>query len=87
MSSFEQIPLARPVIGREEEELVLEVLRSGRLSLVREEQTPRSVLGGQPLPGSASSNGADEEVAVAADEDDLAAEGEGLEEDGEAGIA
>jgi perosamine synthetase len=27
------IPLAQPVIGREEEELVLEVLRSGRLSL------------------------------------------------------
>ena len=29
----ETIPLAQPVIGREEEELVLEVLRSGRLSL------------------------------------------------------
>ena len=31
--SFEPIPLARPVIGDEEEALVLEVLRSGRLSL------------------------------------------------------
>lgn len=29
----EEIPLARPVIGREEEERVLEVLRSGQLSL------------------------------------------------------
>jgi perosamine synthetase len=29
----EQIPLARPELGRREEELVLEVLRSGRLSL------------------------------------------------------
>lgn len=29
----EQIPLARPVIGEREEQLVLEVLRSGRLSL------------------------------------------------------
>jgi perosamine synthetase len=29
----ETIPLARPVLGRREEELVLEVLRSGRLSL------------------------------------------------------
>jgi dTDP-4-amino-4,6-dideoxygalactose transaminase len=29
----EQLPLARPVIGAREEELVLEVLRSGRLSL------------------------------------------------------
>jgi len=33
MSEFEQIPLARPEIGTREEELVLEVLRSGRLSL------------------------------------------------------
>jgi perosamine synthetase len=33
MSLTETIPLARPVIGREEEDLVLEVLRSGRLSL------------------------------------------------------
>jgi perosamine synthetase len=31
--SDEPIPLARPVLGREEEERVLEVLRSGRLSL------------------------------------------------------
>jgi perosamine synthetase len=30
---MEQIPLAKPVIGEREEELVLEVLRSGRLSL------------------------------------------------------
>jgi perosamine synthetase len=30
---FEPIPLARPELGRREEELVLEVLRSGRLSL------------------------------------------------------
>jgi perosamine synthetase len=33
VSSFGEIPLARPVIGPEEEQLVLEVLRSGRLSL------------------------------------------------------
>jgi dTDP-4-amino-4,6-dideoxygalactose transaminase len=33
MSDGEQIPLARPEIGAREEELVLEVLRSGRLSL------------------------------------------------------
>jgi perosamine synthetase len=32
-ASTEQIPLAQPVIGEREEELVLEVLRSGRLSL------------------------------------------------------
>ena len=31
--TIEQIPLAKPVIGEREEELVLEVLRSGRLSL------------------------------------------------------
>ena len=31
--SLEKIPLARPVVGEREEELVLEVLRSGRLSL------------------------------------------------------
>src|SRR6266545_7734836 len=31
--SLEQIPLAQPVLGEREEELVLEVLRSGRLSL------------------------------------------------------
>jgi dTDP-4-amino-4,6-dideoxygalactose transaminase len=31
--SAEEIPLARPVLGAREEELVLEVLRSGRLSL------------------------------------------------------
>ncbi len=31
--SIERIPLARPVLGEREEELVLEVLRSGRLSL------------------------------------------------------
>jgi perosamine synthetase len=33
MSEFEPIPLASPEIGAREEELVLEVLRSGRLSL------------------------------------------------------
>jgi perosamine synthetase len=33
MSDFEPIPLARPDIGEREEELVLSVLRSGRLSL------------------------------------------------------
>jgi perosamine synthetase len=33
MSDFEPIPLASPDIGKREEELVLEVLRSGRLSL------------------------------------------------------
>ena len=33
MSQPEQIPLAKPVLGEREEELVLEVLRSGRLSL------------------------------------------------------
>jgi perosamine synthetase len=33
MSAVEEIPLARPVLGAEEEELVLEVLRSGQLSL------------------------------------------------------
>ncbi len=33
MSAEEQIPLARPELGAREEELVLEVLRSGRLSL------------------------------------------------------
>jgi perosamine synthetase len=33
VSSEERIPLARPVIGEREEELVLEVLRSGMLSL------------------------------------------------------
>ncbi len=33
MSGSEEIPLAQPVIGEEEERLVLEVLRSGRLSL------------------------------------------------------
>jgi perosamine synthetase len=33
MSEFEPIPLASPAIGAREEELVLEVLRSGRLSL------------------------------------------------------
>ncbi len=33
MSETEQIPLAKPVLGEREEELVLEVLRSGRLSL------------------------------------------------------
>jgi perosamine synthetase len=32
-TSVEQIPLARPVLGREEEERVLAVLRSGQLSL------------------------------------------------------
>ncbi len=32
-SDSEQIPLARPEIGAREEELALEVLRSGRLSL------------------------------------------------------
>jgi perosamine synthetase len=32
-ASVEQIPLARPVLGREEEERVLAVLRSGQLSL------------------------------------------------------
>ncbi len=31
--SIEEIPLAKPVLGEREEELVLEVLRSGRLSL------------------------------------------------------
>ncbi len=31
--TLEQIPLAQPVLGEREEELVLEVLRSGRLSL------------------------------------------------------
>src|SRR5437763_8052906 len=30
---MEQIPLARPVLGRREEELVLDVMRSGQLSL------------------------------------------------------
>src|SRR6202000_2762605 len=33
MSDFDPIPLASPDIGAREEELVLEVLRSGRLSL------------------------------------------------------
>ena len=33
MEASEQIPLAKPEIGEREEELVLEVLRSGRLSL------------------------------------------------------
>ena len=33
MSESERIPLARPALGNREEELVLEVLRSGRLSL------------------------------------------------------
>jgi perosamine synthetase len=33
MSDFEPIPLARPELGEREEELVLETLRSGRLSL------------------------------------------------------
>ncbi len=33
MTESQQIPLAKPVIGKREEELVLEVLRSGRLSL------------------------------------------------------
>ena len=33
MSEFEPIPLASPELGAREEELVLEVLRSGRLSL------------------------------------------------------
>jgi perosamine synthetase len=33
LSGLEQIPLARPELGEREEELVLEVLRSGRLSL------------------------------------------------------
>ena len=33
MEKVEQIPLAKPEIGEREEELVLEVLRSGRLSL------------------------------------------------------
>jgi perosamine synthetase len=33
VSGFEEIPLAQPEIGAREEELVLEVLRSGRLSL------------------------------------------------------
>ncbi len=33
MSDFEPIPLASPELGAREEELVLEVLRSGRLSL------------------------------------------------------
>ncbi len=33
MSAPEEIPLAKPVIGEREEQLVLEVLRSGRLSL------------------------------------------------------
>ncbi len=33
MSEYEQIPLARPELGAREEELALEVLRSGRLSL------------------------------------------------------
>jgi perosamine synthetase len=33
MTEVEQIPLAKPVLGEREEELVLEVLRSGRLSL------------------------------------------------------
>lgn len=33
MSGFEKIPLAQPQVGAREEELVLEVLRSGRLSL------------------------------------------------------
>ncbi len=33
MTELEQIPLAKPVLGRREEEMVLEVLRSGRLSL------------------------------------------------------
>lgn len=33
MSATERIPLARPVLGKREEELVLEVLRSGMLSL------------------------------------------------------
>jgi perosamine synthetase len=33
VSDFEPIPLARPELGEREEELVLEVLRSGRLSL------------------------------------------------------
>ncbi len=33
MSALDEVPLAQPVIGQEEEELVLEVLRSGQLSL------------------------------------------------------
>src|SRR3954468_14853469 len=33
MTGSEPIPMARPVLGAREEELVLEVLRSGRLSL------------------------------------------------------
>src|ERR1700709_634002 len=33
MSEFEPIPLSSPELGAREEELVLEVLRSGRLSL------------------------------------------------------
>ncbi len=33
MSALEEVPLAQPVLGAEEEELVLEVLRSGQLSL------------------------------------------------------
>src|ERR1700760_4097474 len=33
MSEFDPIPLAQPELGEREEELVLEVLRSGRLSL------------------------------------------------------
>lgn len=33
MSTSERIPLAKPVIGEREEQLVIEVLRSGRLSL------------------------------------------------------
>ncbi|MCW2957585.1 MAG: Glutamine--scyllo-inositol transaminase, partial [Solirubrobacterales bacterium] len=31
--AIDEIPLAQPVLGREEEDLVLEVLRSGSLSL------------------------------------------------------
>ena len=55
------------------EELVRDVFPggAGRLSLVSEEQTPRSVLGGQPLPEDASSNGVAE-----ADEDEEEDDGE-----------
>ena len=33
MNAVEKVPLARPSLGEREEELVLDVLRSGRLSL------------------------------------------------------
>jgi perosamine synthetase len=33
VSAPQEIPLAKPAIGEREEQLVLEVLRSGRLSL------------------------------------------------------